>query len=168
MKAINKKHFSLLEILSVMTIIVILFTITVGLFGLFIDRMKNTKTETLVKQISFAMQAYRADHGFYFVNTTSSSDTPRFKFNLGDSVDTEFVKDFDYEPLRSGGFIKTESGQYAYFVDAWGNPLIYECPGNINKTMFDLGSLGKDGMYGSKSSDPADFGKGDDITNFNF
>jgi hypothetical protein len=126
------------------------------------------------------MQAYRIDQGYYFVNINTlqslieASDpvnsSNRFKFNLDGNIDTVFVKYFDYESLRGGGYIKTVTGAggYAYIVDAWGRSLLYKCPGYVNSSMFDLGSLGKDGKYGDNSANSADFGKGDDITNFNF
>ena len=177
-----KKCFSLIELLIVMSIIMILFVITVGLFGLVNDKISISKTEAIIKQISVAMQAYRADQGYYFMSTsTLQSLTPaadpvsssnRFKFNLDGYIDGEFVKYFDYESLKKSGYIKTVTGTsgYSYIVDAWGRSLIYKCPGNTNNTMFDLGSLGKNGKYGDNPLNTAttDFGKGDDITNFNY
>jgi hypothetical protein len=75
--------------------------------------------------------------------------------------------------------VKAESDDIAYFVDGWGRPLIYRIPGKFNKTGFDLGSVGPDGKVGdggtaiptdsvpaSIDGYDADFGKGDDITNF--
>lgn len=183
----NKNNFSLIEILTVIVIIAILFSVTIGLFGLINDRIKISRTEAIVKQISIAMQAYKADQGYYFVNTTalqplSSAEDPvnvsnRFKFNLNGNVDTEFIKNIDYQPLIKGEHIKTISGAggYSYIVDAWGRSLLYRTPngnpptnGVVNSLMFDIGSLGKDGKYGDNSTDPANFGKSDDITNFNF
>lgn len=182
-----KRCFSLVELLVAMVIIMILFGIAVGLFALINDKIKISKTEVIVKQISAAMQAYRADQGYYFMNPTPfqslSSDTDpvnadnRFKLNLGEVVDTEFIKYFDYESLKGRSYIRTVTGAggYSYIVDAWGRSLLYRTPdanpptnGIINSSMFDIGSLGKDGMYGNNSANPADFGKGDDITNFNY
>ncbi len=115
-----------------------------------------------------------------FQSLSSATDpvnsSNRVKFNLGGIIDTEFIKYFDYESLRGRGYIKTVTGVggYAYIVDAWGRSLLYRTPngnpptnGVINSFMFDLGSLGKDGKYGENSTNTADFGKGDDITNFN-
>jgi len=182
----KKNHFTLIELLVVMVIIAILFSMTIGLIGLINDKTKISGTEAIVKQISAAMQAYRIDQGYYFTNTSafqslSSSADPvdpsnRFKFNLGGNIDTEFIKYFDYESLRGRGYIKTVTGAggYAYIVDAWGRSLLYRTPNNpltngtVNSSMFDIGSLGKDGKYGDNSTNPADFGKGDDITNFNY
>lgn len=186
---INKKNdFTLVELLAVMVVIAILFSIAIGVIWLVNDKIKTSKTEAIVKQISAAMQAYRADQGYYFMSNDSSGglkslitgtdpvdSTNRFKFNFGGNIDTEFIKYFDYESLRGRGYIKTESGtNNAYIVDAWGRSLLYRTPngnpptnGVVNTSMFDIGSLGKDGKYGDNSTDPTDFGKGDDITNFN-
>ncbi len=190
---INKKNkFTLVELLAVMVIIAILFSIAIGLVGLINDKIRISKTESIVKQISTAMQAYRVDYGYYFVSTesigvlknlTTGADpvdpSNRFKFNFGGTTppDTDFIKYFDYESLKGRGYIKTipGAGGYSYIVDAWGRSLLYRTPngnpptnGTVNSSMFDLGSLGKDGKYGDNSTDPVNFGKGDDITNFNF
>jgi len=183
----RENSFTLIELLAVIIIIAILFSIAVGLVGLIKDKTKISITEAIVKQIDVAMQAYKADFGYYFVNTNSfqslstASDpvnpSNRFRFNLSGYIepDTEFIKYFDYESLKGRGYIKTESGtNNAYIVDAWGRSLLYRTPNNpltngtVNSSMFDIGSLGKDGKYGDNSNNPTDFGKGDDITNFNY
>ena len=186
----RRNNFTLIELLASMAVIAILLSVIIGVFGLINDKIKISRTEAVVKQISVAMQAYRDDHGYYFVSDdtigglkslTTGTDpvdpANRFKFNFGGNVDVNFVKYFDYESLRGRGYIKTVTGAggYAYIVDAWGRSLLYRTPngnpptnGVVNSSMFDLGSLGKDGKYGDNSSNSADFGKGDDITNFNF
>ena len=183
----GKNNFSLIEMLTVVVVIAILFAVAIGLFGLINDRIKMSRTEAIVKQMSIAMQAYRADQGYYFVNPTafqplSSAADPvdsrnRFKFSLNGDVDTEFIKNIDYQALTKGGYIKTITGAggYSYVVDAWGRSLLYRTPngnpptnGVVNSLMFDIGSLGKDGKYGDNSTNSTDFGGGDDITNFNF
>lgn len=50
------------------------------------------------------------------------------------------------------------SGTYlkATPVDAWGNELLYWCPGTFNRETFDISSAGPDGVFGNS----------DDITNW--
>ncbi len=73
---------------------------------------------------------------------------------------------------------------YIDVEDAFEAPIIYRCPGRINRASYDLGSIGADGVFGntgpswrdvfgrydySTDSDNlifTNFGKGDDITNF--
>ena len=73
-------------------------------------------------------------------------------------------------------------GANRYFVDAWGNPILYRVPGKFNSSSFDLGSAGPDGKLGDNvgtafagnialpgdvsTNYAAHFGRGDDITNF--
>ena len=176
MVAVGCRSFTLVEFLVACVVIFAILGIFLGFYGLIIDRVRIAKTSALVKQLSVAMQAYREDQGYYFSNTSSydTITTPGevgsnnyFVFNVGSTVDTEFVKLFDYEKLLSAGYIKS-SGTDSYFIDAWNVPLIYKSPGSFNPEVFDLGSVGKDGMYGNNSNGWANFGKGDDITNFNF
>lgn len=49
-------------------------------------------------------------------------------------------------------------GQYldSVPVDAWGNELLYWCPGTFNRDTFDVSSAGPDGVFGND----------DDITNW--
>ncbi|HJO92049.1 MAG TPA: type II secretion system protein GspG [Victivallales bacterium] len=176
------KLFTLIELMAVFVILAILAGITIGVYGLIGDSNTNTKTETTVKQLSIAMQAYKLETGYYFqepsdafknpLNTTITYDNMKdnvLKFNTSSpsSIDTEFIKHFSYETFKGNGIIENPGTSSSYFVDAWGRPIIYRNPGEFNTTMFDICSLGKDGRYGDDSSDADDFGKGDDITNFN-
>ncbi|OGV18316.1 MAG: hypothetical protein A2X47_06360 [Lentisphaerae bacterium GWF2_38_69] len=168
----NRKNFTIIELLAVFVVIAILIGITIGVYSLVWEKMKNSKTRAIVKQLDIALQSYKIDQGYYFTNTTSyanpPSDNNRFKFDYGvTNKDKDFIKCFEYQSLVGSGNIKAQGTSYEYIVDAWANPLLYKCPGEFNPEMFDIGSLGKDGKYGSNSDDPNDFGQGDDITNFN-
>ncbi len=57
----QKNNFTLIELLTVIAIIAILFSMTIGLFSLINDKTKTSRTEAIVKQISAAIQAYRID-----------------------------------------------------------------------------------------------------------
>jgi len=171
--------FSLIELLTVMAVIAVLLGITIGVFSLVRDKMNNSKTRAIIKQLDIAMQSYKLDQGYYFAsNNAFATFTPPalppsatyFKLNFNGVIDTIFIKCFEYQTLKGRGSILTVSG-YSYIVDAWNIPILYKYPGTFNPQMFDIGSLGKDGYYGDKSTnttnDPLKFGQGDDITNFN-
>jgi type II secretory pathway pseudopilin PulG len=180
MKKIKHKLFTLIELLAVFVILSILIAMTVGVYGLIVDSNANTRTETTIKQLSVGMQAYKLETGYYFqtptvdfINlaagkeiTSSTQNLLTFNTSSGD-IDTEFIRHFSYETFKGNGTIKNQGTTSSYFIDAWGRPIIYRNPGEFNTTMFDIGSLGKDGKYGDNSKFANDFGKGDDITNFN-
>lgn len=178
----KNRLFSLIELLTVMGVIAVLLAITIGVFSLVRDKMNNSKTRAIIKQLDIAMQSYKLDQGYYFVdvnatgtnfpNLTTTSQTANnvssawwFKFNFN-SIDTVFIKNFEYQSLVASGNIVSVTG-FSYITDAWGRPLLYKYPGIFNPQMFDIGSLGKDGRYGDDKSTGSDFGQGDDITNFN-
>lgn len=185
----QKNFFSLIELLTVMAVIAILLAITIGIFSLARDKMNNSKTRAIIKQLDIALQSYKLEQGYYFVDSNtinvnfpdlaSAAQTSWnisaswwFKLNYNNSVDIEFIKDFEYQTLIGSGNItdKALNGatlNYSYVKDAWGRPILYKYPGTFNPQMFDIGSLGRDGRYGDNSNSSNDFGKGDDITNFN-
>lgn len=162
--------FSLIELLTVMVVIAILLGITIGIFSLVREKMNNSKTRAIIKQLDIAMQSYKLDQGYYFPNSTAFvqpyTTSNYFKLNFSSVIDKNFIKCFEYQSLVGSGNIVSVAG-YSYIKDSWGNPVLYKSPGTFNSQMFDLGSLGKDGKYGDNSTDPAKFGQGDDITNFN-
>ncbi|MCP4180024.1 MAG: hypothetical protein GY756_19860 [bacterium] len=174
------KYFTLIELLATFVILAVLMAITIGVYGLIVDSNTNTRTETTVKQLSIAMQAYKLETGYYFqepsadftdlssdnIITTSSPNILHFNTSSSD-IDTEFIKHFSYETFKGNKTIQDPDTNSSYFADAWGRPIIYKNPGEFNTSMFDIGSLGKDGRYGDDSDNADDFGKGDDVTNFN-
>ena len=58
----NKKAFSLIELLAVVVILAILSTIVVISASLYIEQAEQTSYETLVKSIESSAELYIADH----------------------------------------------------------------------------------------------------------
>ena len=143
----KKLKFTIIELLAAMSIIMILAGITVGTFSLISTKSRNYKTEATIKKIELAMISYKHDVGYYFQQSASGS----LAIN---SSDSEFLKHIDYTTMKQSGEINNDDN----LIDAWGNEIIYQCPGANNRTMFDLMSNGKDGNDNS--------GANDDITNF--
>jgi prepilin-type N-terminal cleavage/methylation domain-containing protein len=172
-----RRPFTLVELLAVIAILVILMGIGVGAFSYTNRRIADTRTRTLMKQIEMAMESYKQEFGYY-VQMAPIGNLTVIPF-------TDTRKDFsdflDFETLKQNN--TNLSGGFYTFIDAYGSPLRYRCPGRKNKTSFDLGSIGPDAMYGDNGKsitaandaqpppppapDVYDFwGKGDDITNF--
>ena len=152
-----KKYFSIIELLATFAVISVLMSIGIGVYRLVVDKVQETKTRSLIKKIEMAMRSYQHETGYYFQ-----------KEHLGSLIinenDEEFRKLIDYTAMISRGDINN-SGEV---IDVWGNPVMYECPGSKNTTLFDLGSKGKNGIWGDSTPENVlNFGIGDDITNTN-
>ena len=149
--SINKNNirskFSLIELISAMSIVVILSGITIGVYSFIFTKTKNDKTRAVIIKTEMAMRSYKHDVGYFIQQPTLGSLTIN-------TSNREFLKHIDYTRMKNG----TEINANDELIDAWGNPIMYQCPGAHNRTMFDLISYGKDGANNS--------GIGDDITNF--
>ena len=176
----GKNFFTLIEILTVAAIIAILAGISVGVIGLINNKNAEAKTQATIKALELALGQYKADNGNIYLPAGSSYlNTPMvLKVEIPNDLKGTLFKYLDQKLLNSA----TKDG---YFVDGWGRPLIYRIPGKFNKTGYDLGSVGPDGKVGDgdKNDDIiadktilpedgkekrnyANFGQGDDITNF--
>ena len=161
-RRVISRHFTLVEILAVMAIIAILMGIGIGVYGLAMDKAKRAKTESLIKKIEVALEAYKAQHGYYIqtfgenvfyldavdgdiINPPSAplNGTTNPEYNPKNN----FAKFIDLESTRNSNTIKDKDGRY-YLVDAWGFPIYYRCPGNKNTSSFDVVSTGPDGKIG--------------------
>jgi prepilin-type N-terminal cleavage/methylation domain-containing protein len=168
-----RQSFTLVELLAVIAILVILMGIGIGAFAYANRRIADTRTRTLIKQIEMAQEAYKQEFGYYVQRATIGNLTVKPTTTGGQPKD-DFSDFLDFETLKGNN--TTVSGAFYTFVDAYGTPLRYRCPGRKNKTSFDLGSLGPDVKYGDKSTYGiteanenniyGKFGQGDDITNF--
>ena len=176
----KKQHsFTMIELLTVVAIIAILAGIAVGVANLIADKSAATKTEATIKALEIALNMYKDKFGHYLdVSITPSAlkipaDIPTTNF------DGSFWKFLDQKLINTS---TVKSGGYRYFKDGWGNPLVYRSPGKFNKTTFDLGSAGPDGMIGDGATakisvktsdltieniyDYGTFGKNDDVVSF--
>jgi type II secretory pathway pseudopilin PulG len=164
MKYNIKKYFSIIELLLTCVVIAILMSIGLGVYRLVVDKIQETKTKSLIKKIEMAMRAYRHETGYYFqLRTDTGSQGPYVPLIVNQS-DEEFRKLIDYTAMRNNGQIDSSGN----VKDTWGNNVMYTCPGVINTTLFDVGSMGKNGKWGDDdASDTEYFGTVDDITNTN-
>ena len=62
---VMKPAFTLLEILTVIAIIAVLASLTIGGMGYYDDKMKYSRTEILIASIEQALEDYKADNGSY-------------------------------------------------------------------------------------------------------
>ncbi len=175
----ERQSFTMIELLTVVAIIAVLAGIAVGVANLIADKSASAKTEGTIKALELALNMYKDQFGHYLdVSITPSvikipADIPTTNF------DGSFWKFLDQKLINT---TTVKSGGYRYFKDGWDNPLVYRSPGKFNKTTFDLGSSGPDGMIGDGATtkisvntstwvitdihDYDTFGKDDDVVNF--
>ena len=134
--------FTLIEIMAVVLIMGLLAGIVgVAIFNQ-IDKARVTSTQTQIKALEQALAFYQMDNG-RFPNTEQGLDALVRK-------PVSAPEPRSYPP---SGYLKERQLP----LDAWGNPFLYEAPGQINQDSFDLWSLGADGQAGGEGPD-ADIG----------
>ena len=170
----KRSCFTLLEILVVISVIVILMGSVAGIASYVTRKNADARTLATVEMLRVGLEQYKTKYGFYppSVQVQANGYIP---FHL-DKINSNGVSDnfnqfVDYNQLTQTGRSRKVGDVYEV-LDGYGEPIYYRCPGYVNKTSFDLGSLGADGKLGDNSdkalnsSDSKDyFGKGDDITN---
>lgn len=139
---INKKGFTLIEIITVMVIIVILAGVLVPRFAVRTEEARVAAAKADISAMELALDAYEADNG-YFPTTEQGLDA-LFIVSGIPPVPTNW----------KGPYLKKKVGK-----DPWGNPYIYVCPGVYNTNAYDLYSLGRDGKEGGSGFDA-------DVTNW--
>lgn len=65
----NKKGFTLIELMIVVAIIAILAMIAIPMYQRYIERSRNSATQNLLHQLSTAMTAYNVDTSIYVTDT---------------------------------------------------------------------------------------------------
>ncbi len=202
----NIRLFTLVEMLTVVGLIAVLMGMTIAIIPMVNRRAANTRTEATIKMIATALENYKHKYGFYPPTLTSGSpstvkamafvidqydpaetgatNSKNIKNNMAQFFEIGLSSATDRGKMEAFTAEKTTgSGRY-YFVDAFGMPIVYRCPGFYNRNSYDLGSLGEDKKWGTISTtveksnitDGVDestyytnangFGKGDDIVNF--
>ena len=132
------KAFTLMELLLVVAIIGVLAAMLLpNLSGRSEEARKARAKTEIVSTIGLALSMFESDTGKY----------PTTEQGL-----TALVNKPDQATTWRGPYIQ----QAKQFIDPWGNPYHYECPGQHNVTSYDLASAGPDGSLGTE----------DDITNF--
>jgi general secretion pathway protein G len=131
-----RSAFTLIELLLVLVILGILAAIVVPKFSGRTEQARVTAAQTQISSFSTALDAFEVDNGYY----------PK-----GNSGLTDLLQ----QPRDAQNW----KGPYMKDVpkDPWGNDYVYESPGKVNASGYDLISMGPDGRLGGD----------DDIANYN-
>ncbi|MEW6250315.1 MAG: type II secretion system major pseudopilin GspG [Planctomycetota bacterium] len=137
-----RRAFTLLEVLMVVVIIGLLAAFVAPQFFGAGDRAKKDLARAAVDSgLSGTLDLYKVHMGEY-----PTSDGGGLKLLLERPDDEEQAKKWEGPYLKKAANLK----------DPWEHDWLYECPGRVNTTSYDLGSAGPDGQEGTE----------DDITNY--
>jgi prepilin-type N-terminal cleavage/methylation domain-containing protein len=173
-KNVAFRPYSLVEMLVVLAIIAILVGLGAGGYTVARRWLAQSQTEALLAKLKLAIESYKNDKGYYPLPSTDPDendyeDIPNFRLDAnandfsgsasGDHLQPRNNMSYfmDYSKLRQDQSYKIKHSNYTeYFVkDGWNSPadgenfgaIKYRCPGEINKTSFDLRSAGPDRKY---------------------
>jgi general secretion pathway protein G len=136
----NRKGFTLIEIMLVVIIIGVLVAMVVPNIAGRSDQARKTAAKTDIESnVSNALDLYQLDNGRY----------PSTEQGLNALITQPSA---DPAPIKwNGPYLKKKKLP----KDPWGHEYVYASPGEHNKESYDLSSLGADGVEGK-----------DDITNW--
>lgn len=184
-------HFTLVEILVVVGVIAILMGAVVGISSYVSRKNADARTLAIVEMLRSGLEQYKEKYGFYpstlqiqkdgyipfqldVFSPNADKDTHPERMmnnNFNQFIDFNFLSQEKNSTKIDVSGTPADSARYQ-IKDGYGEPIYYRCPGYINRTSYDLGSLGFDGKLGDESATAVtsanastDFGKGDDITN---
>ncbi|MBI5381663.1 MAG: type II secretion system major pseudopilin GspG [Opitutae bacterium] len=131
----SRRAFTLVELLLVLVILGTLAALVLPKFTGRTEQARVTAAQTQIATFGTALDAFEVDTGGY----------PRG----ADGLQQLIVAPSDVTGWR-GPYLKNDIP-----VDPWGHPYVYECPGKLNPSGYDVRSMGPDGQAGTN----------DDITN---
>jgi len=150
------RHFTLVEILMVLLIIAVLLGIGIKVYSVAMTSSKRAKTQTTIKKLEVTIENLKVKYGvypqtssdkyFHIDKITSAVSSGMGLENMTD-YDAEFKKNIDYESIKNSA--STGTAGDLVITDAWGNKLIYVCPGAKNTKAFDIVSPGPDKGFGA-------------------
>lgn len=143
----HRGHFTLLEVLLAIGVVVILAGITMGGLRYASSRSDEARTHAVMKKFEMALQKYKSDHGIFPVwkdadDVKDGIDFDKYK------LDTSHTD--NWKKFRQGGYL--QGSATGILKDGYDQPLFYRFPGTKNTGSYDLWSMGPDKKHGSSGS----------------
>ncbi|MFH1097158.1 MAG: type II secretion system major pseudopilin GspG [Candidatus Desantisbacteria bacterium] len=124
----NKKGFTLIELMVVVLIISIIAALVGPTIFKKIGKSKQVAAQAQIEMFGMALDSYRLDNDVYPSTEQGGA---------------ALIEKPSIPPIPEnwdGPYLKKDIP-----MDPWGNPYRYTCPGNVNPTSYDLLSYGADG-----------------------
>ncbi|UQZ89072.1 hypothetical protein C4J81_07620 [Deltaproteobacteria bacterium Smac51] len=143
----NKKGFTLIELMIVVAIIAILATIAVPMYQRYIERARNSASQSLLKQLALAEESYNVDNQIYITSLTDNV-TP-----IGGNAMSGLaaLAEYGFRPDRNVAFYVTGPGGTAVGYVAFA---VHNSGGSAVYAYDTVGSTGVQRV--SSVADPAD------------
>ena len=125
----SRRAFTLVELLLVLVILGILAALVLPKFTGRTEQARITAAQTQISTLGTALDAFEVDNGSY----------PRG----GDGLQLLVSAPSGAANWR-GPYLKSDVP-----LDPWSHPYVYEYPGKINQSGYDLRSIGPDGQPGT-------------------
>lgn len=166
----RRHQFTMVEILTVMAIIGILAGITLTVFPTITRKSKISRTQGQLKGLETILELYKEEWGFFPPTKDAGGNAPKV---LSSSWYNGIVKDnsnktnlIDNSEMGFATSAETlPNGDTYMYVDPFGKPYYYQCPGRINTEKYDLWSTGPDGAHGTQGIDDDNDGE-DESTDY--
>ena len=160
------RHFTLIELLTVIAIIAILAGLTFGGLNYASSKAARDKTLSIMLEFEDALENYKKDYGVYPIcKTAAEVDFTHSESNTTWDKFTNYTANKRKRPYMEGADGKLR--------DAYGNAFFYQYPNDVdsrNTNKFALWSVGDDEYHGDKKTNSANnvakAGEGDDICNW--
>jgi len=181
----RRRGFTLIEMMTVITIILILAGLTVAGMGFINDKQANAKAKVDIELLSTAIEKYKLDNGEYpgldpdspidgdiseeLYNALFYEGYADLEVNGGDGEIPIYLNELDPRSGKQTLVEKTNTNvppQNLKIKDPWGRPYLYRKGTLANNPDYDLWSTGKDGETNVGNPDKSLDGNRDDIRNF--
>lgn len=130
--AARRRGFTLMEVMLVLVILVILGSLTVGMFSSQQKQAAIRSTRAQVGLFKSPLDSYHLDMGSYPATDDGLNALSQAPSNASNSANW------------AGPYLEG-----AIPTDPWGNPYQYQYPGSRNADRYDIWSFGPDGSNGT-------------------
>jgi general secretion pathway protein G len=142
--------FTLIEVLTVITIIGILAGIIIGTFGYAHRKAFTSRTKAEIAAMENGLEAFKIDNGYYPQRPSTSVDDTYSSTNVYNALAGGPKVYMTFAP-RNLKVVTVSGVPRTNIVDAGGVYYRYLCPGTNNPATFDLWSFGPDGTSGTSA-----------------
>ena len=132
----ERRGFTLIEILVVITVIAILASLVTPMVFRNVGDAKVSSARAQIEILGLALDAYRLDNDYY-PSTAQGLEALR-RLPAGEPEARNWRGPYLKKPVP---------------LDPYGRPYIYRSPGDTNPDSYDLLSLGRDGEPGGRGED---------------